>query len=101
MNRAHFAFAATLVCALTFAGLAAQVHAQAPNLTPILAGKTFTPPLRGEAQVEFVSTKPSPTGDNVVTKFTVKNVSSAPIARLQIAETWYDKGGAVLTGGRG
>jgi len=99
MNRARFAFAATVVLTLMVAG--APQAQQAPDLHPILSGKSFTPPFRGEAQIEFTSTKPNRVGDNVVTKFAVKNVSNAPIARLQIAETWYDKSGAVLTGGRG
>jgi hypothetical protein len=37
----------------------------------------------------------------VVTRITVRNAAAAPIPRLTISETWYDKGGAVLTGGRG
>ncbi len=35
------------------------------------------------------------------TRIVVKNVSSGPIARLTITETWYDKAGAVVAGGRG
>ena len=101
MNRARLALGATFVLTLTIAAAAARAQGQAPQLQPILAGKTFSPPLRGEAQVEFTSTRPNREKDNVVTKFTVKNVSNAPIARLQITETWYDKSGAVLTGGRG
>ena len=34
-------------------------------------------------------------------RITVRNASAAPIARLQIAETWYDKAGAIVTAGRG
>jgi hypothetical protein len=30
----------------------------------------------------------------------VKNMSAAPIARLTVAETWYDAKGGVVTGGR-
>ena len=100
MNRVRVAFAATLVSTVIFGGLA-MAQAPAPQLKPILEGKSFTPPLRGEAKVEFTSTKPNRVGENIVTKFTVKNVSPSPVARLEIDETWYDRGGAVLTGGRG
>ena len=37
----------------------------------------------------------------VITRMTVRNASAAPIARLQIDETWYDKTGATVTAGRG
>ena len=33
-------------------------------------------------------------GDIVTTNIKVKNVSTAPIAHLTIAETWFDKGQA-------
>jgi hypothetical protein len=101
MTRARLAFAATLIGTALSAHVALAQNPPPPNLTPILEGKKITPPLRGEAQVEFTSTKPNREKDNVVTKFTVKNASPAPIARLEIDETWYDRGGAVLTGGRG
>ena len=101
MIRARVAFAAAVVSTLVISGTAvAQVPTPA-DLQPILSGKTFVPPFRGEAVVEFTSTKPNREKDNVVTRFTVKNVTTAPLARLQISETWYDKGGSVLTGGRG
>jgi hypothetical protein len=31
----------------------------------------------------------------------VRNASTAPIARLAVTETWYDKGGAIVAGGKG
>jgi hypothetical protein len=37
----------------------------------------------------------------VITKMTVRNAAAAPIARLTINETWYDKSGATVTAGRG
>ena len=37
----------------------------------------------------------------VIEKIQVKNMSTAPIARLTIDETWYDKGGATIGGGKG
>jgi hypothetical protein len=37
----------------------------------------------------------------VITKMTVRNAAAAPIARLTINETWYNKAGATVTAGRG
>ena len=36
----------------------------------------------------------------VIDEFTVKNTSTAPIARLTIEAIFYDKGGAVIAGGK-
>ena len=72
-------------------------------LTPILGGKKFTPPVKGDASIDFTSapTRREGAGDKavLVTKFQVKNTSNAPIARLKIVETWYDKDGNVIPGG--
>jgi len=37
----------------------------------------------------------------VQTTIKVRNSSQAPIARLEVDETWYDKAGAIVAGGRG
>jgi hypothetical protein len=37
----------------------------------------------------------------VITRMTVRNAATAPIARLTINETWYNKTGATVTAGRG
>ena len=97
MIRARYALAATLVASLA-AGTAAQ--AQAPKFEPILAGKDFQAPLRGAADVEFA--KPAVKRDKnvVIDEFTVKNLSNAPLARLTIEAIYYDKGGAVIAGGK-
>src|SRR5262245_31808066 len=104
MNRARLASAALVVGSVMFAGAAitAQVT-QAPPMTQVLAGKKFTPPVRGEALVEIVQpvTKPQPGKNMVMTTIKVRNASLAPIARLQVTETWYDKGGAVVASSRG
>jgi hypothetical protein len=97
MNRARVAFAASTLAAVFAVGVAAQ---QAPKLEPVLAGKKFTPPVKGEAELEYTSPVTTRSGDNIVTKITVRNISPAPIARLQITETFYDKGGTVLASGR-
>jgi hypothetical protein len=104
MNRARFAVAATVVSTTIYAGaaLTAQVT-QAPPMTQVLAGKKFTPPVRGEALVEFTqpATKALPGKSMVQTTIKVRNSSLAPIARLQVTETWYDKGGAIVASSRG
>jgi hypothetical protein len=97
MNRARLAIAATLVGA----GLVAA-HAQtptAPPMTSVLAGKKFTPPIKGDAQVDFIAAPTKREGTTLVTKIQVKNMSAAPIARLKITETWYDKEGNTIPGG--
>jgi hypothetical protein len=97
MHRLRFALAATLVSTTLGAAVAL---AQAPT-TSVLAGKKFTPPLKGEAMIEFTAPVTKREKEMVVTRIQVKNVSSGPIARLAIAETWYDKGGAIVAGGKG
>lgn len=102
MTRARIVFAATLVTTTLYAG-AALAQVQAPPMTQVLAGKKFTPPVRGEALVEFVQpvTRPLPGKSQVQTLIKVRNASLAPIARLKVDETWYDKGGAIVAGGKG
>ena len=52
-------------------------------MTPILAGKKFTPPIKGQADVEFIAAGHQARRETVVTtRFKVKNISTAPIARL-------------------
>lgn len=102
MNRVRFAVAATLVGATLSVG-ASVAAAQAPALQPILAGKQITPPLRGEALIEFTQpvTKRNQASGTVQTTIKLRNASAGPVARLTIAETWYDKSGAIVAGGRG
>ena len=105
MNRAHVAVAATLFSTALYTG-AASAQApppQAPPMKQVLAGKTFTPPVRGEALVEFTQpvTKAIPGKSMVETIIKVRNASLAPIARLQVTETWYDKDGSIVNSGRG
>jgi hypothetical protein len=101
MNRAGLALAATFVAATLGVGSVLAQTPQPPEMKQVLAGKTFTPPIRGEAAVEFTAPVTRRVKDMVVTRITVRNAAAAPIPRLTISETWYDKSGAVLTGGRG
>jgi hypothetical protein len=101
MNRVHFAVAATLISTTMFAG--AVVAAQSTQLTPVLAGKKVVPPIKGEATIDFTQpvTKALPGKNLVQTTIKVKNSTPNPIARLMVAETWYDASGAIVAGGRG
>jgi hypothetical protein len=99
MNRARFAVAATLVSTTMYA---AVVAAQAPPMQSVLAGRKFAPPVKGEALIEFTQpvTKALPGKSMVQTTIRVRNGSLAPVARLQITESWFDKAGAVVASGR-
>ena len=103
--RARFALAASIAAAALLGGeLIAQTtttNPAAPPMKSVLAGKKLTPPIRGEAALEWVDPKPEKKGDMVITKMTVRNASAAPIARLTINETWYNKAGNNVTAGRG
>ena len=108
MIRARIAVAATILGA-SFAGATvlaqqtpqAQPSGQpaAPQMKSILAGKKFMPPVRGDANVDFVKTPTKREGTTLVTKIQVKNTSPAPIPRLKVVETWYDKDGNMIPGG--
>jgi hypothetical protein len=99
MNRARFVVAATLVGASLVAVSAPAQTAQAPEMKSVLAGKKFTPPLKGAADIDYVKSPTRRDGTTLITKLTVKNTSSAPIPRLRVAETWYDKDGNMIPGG--
>jgi hypothetical protein len=99
MNRARFVVAATIAGAsLLGASLLAQTP-QAPEMKSVLAGKKFTPPIKGAADIDYVKTPTRREGTTLVTKITVKNTSNAPIPRLRVSETWYDKEGNMIPGG--
>jgi len=102
--KAHIAAAVALVGASLLTAPASAQTAQtpppsAPAMTPILAGKKVTPPIRGQAEIEIVKAPTKREGTTLVTKIQAKNVSSAPIARLRVVETWYDKSGGTIPGG--
>ena len=106
MNRARYAFAATIVGALGVSALVAQETkaprtTKAPEFKSVLAGKKFTPPLRGAAEVDFLRSATQREGNLLVTKIQVKNMSTAPIPRLTIDEVWYDKNNEIIPGGKG
>ena len=100
MIRARFVVAATVVGVSCFIGVSATAEQAAPPMKSILAGKKFIPPVKGTAEIELTQPVTKREKDNVVTTIKVKNMSAAPIARLTVAETWYDAKGGVVTGGR-
>ena len=101
MIRARHAFAATLTgVTLIGATLLAQAPV-APPMTPILAGKKFIAPAKGQVEIDITQPVSKREKENVVTRIQVKNTSAAPIARLAVDETWYDKGGALVVGNKG
>ena len=100
MNRARFTVAATLLGASLATGALAQ-SAQAPPMTSVLAGKKFTPPFKGQADVDFTKPETHNVKGMVTTTLKVKNNTNAPLLRLTVDETWYDKAGGLVTGGKG
>jgi hypothetical protein len=101
MIPARFAVAAAIAGAsFVAAPLFAQDPApQAPPMKSVLAGKKFTPPVRGEAQIDIIKQPTKREGQTLVTKIQVKNTSPGPIPRLKVAETWFDKDGNMIPGG--
>ena len=107
MTRARSLFAATLASTVIL-GAAAAVSAQTGQtqtapMQSVLAGKKFTPPIKGIADVEYTKpvTKRDFKNNMVITKITVKNISSSPIPRLTIDETWFSKDNQLVSGGKG
>ncbi len=101
MTRVHATVAATLFGASLIAGTLQAQTPQAPPMTSILAGKKFTPPIRGQADVEFMKPVTKREKNEVVTRIVVRNISNAPIPRLTVAETWYSKDSQMVGGSKG
>src|SRR5215475_15139262 len=102
MNRARFAIIAALAATAVGTTLLAQNPApKAPEFKSILANRKVEPPIKGQAEVDFMQPVTKRNGDVVTTTIRVKNTSPGPIARLTIAETWFDKGGAIVANGQG
>jgi hypothetical protein len=100
MNRAQIIVAATLLTG----GVATVALAQnppAPPMTSVLAGKKFTAPFKGQADVDFTQPKTKNVNGMVTTTIEVKNNTNAPLLRLTVDETWYDAAGGLVTGGKG
>ena len=102
MNRARFAIIAALAATAASTSLLAQNPApKAPEFKSILANRKVEPPIKGQAGVDYMQPVTKRNGDVVTMMVKVKNTSTGPIARLTIAETWFDKGGQIVAGGQG
>jgi hypothetical protein len=98
--KVRFVVAATFVGASCLA-VSAFAQTQAPPMQSILAGKKITPPVKGQAEVDFTQPKTKKVGSDVITTIQVKNTSPGPIARLRIIETWFDSNNQTVPGGEG
>jgi hypothetical protein len=98
MIRPRFAVAAA-IAGVSFVAPSFAQDSQAPPMKSVLAGKKFTPPVRGEAQIDIIKSPTKREGQTLVTKIQVKNTSPGPIPRLKVAETWFDKDGNMIPGG--
>ena len=67
----------------------------------VLAGKKIIPPARGEVHIEFTSPVAKRVDKTLVTTIMVKNIGTAPIARLTVTETWYSDAGQIVSGNKG
>jgi len=101
MTRARLAIAASLVVASAATTAVLAQAPQAPPMTSVLAGKKFTPPFKGQAEVDYTKPVTKRDKDMVVTTIMVKNNAPAPLLRLTVDETWYDASGGLVTGGKG
>ena len=94
MIRASHLLAAAVVGALGAGSLTLGAQApanpppKAPEMKSVLAGKKFTPPIRGEATVDIIKSPTKRDGTTLVTKIQVKNTSAGPIPRLTVDEAW-------------
>ena len=94
-------FVAATVALLGVSFAASAQTPAAPPMQSILAGKKITPPVRGQADLDYTKPVTKRNGAEVVTRIQVRNASAAPIARLKIIETWFDKSGGTIPGGEG
>ena len=56
--------------------------------------------LRGPGQIGYLPPRSARQGSEIVTTFTIKNVSTGPLAGFKVNEFWYDDNGDTLTGGQ-
>ena len=87
--------------------LAQQPKPAAPSQAPAAQGAPaakakWVPPVRGLATIGMIKPvtkiEKGEKGQEVVTRFKVKNMSTGSIALLRIDEYWYDKQGQMLPG---
>lgn len=78
--KSRFVVAATLVGASFVAAASQTPPPSAPPMKSILADKKVTPPLKGQADVDYLKPQTTRKGVIVVTKIQVKNAST-PLSR--------------------
>src|SRR3954463_4322124 len=101
MTRARLAIAASFVVASAATTAVLAQTPPAPPMTSAVAGKKFTPAFKGQAEVNFTKPVTKREKEMFVTTLQVKNNMNAPLLRLTVDETWYDKAGGLVTGGKG
>jgi hypothetical protein len=89
MSRHHRALLALTFVLVVFASVPAALAQQAAAQEQPKA--VWINPVRGLAEIQYIMGTPRLEKDMIVTKFQVKNMSAAPIARLTIEEFWWDK----------
>ena len=96
MFRHHRALLAQTFALVVFAGVPAASAQDATAQTPPKA--VWINPVKGTAEIQYVMGVPKPEKDLIVTTFQVKNMATAPIARLTIEEFWWDKNNNPVSG---
>ena len=74
----------------------AAAYAQAPAASP--SGTKLISPVRGQAEIGYLTPITKRDGNMIVTTIKIKNMATAPIAGLKVDEFWYDKAGEPVTG---
>jgi len=96
------AIAAVLLATSALAGQAkpaAKPATPAPQAAAPAAPAKYVAPIRGDAEVAMTKPLTQRTKTEIVTKFSVKNMSTTgSIAGLKISEFWYDKAGNPVSG---
>jgi len=92
--------AACLLCALTPSSALSQAKPAAPASQPPPAPAKWVPPVKGQASVEMVQSKPQRVGTEIQTALKVRNTSKGSIALLTVEELWYNTKREIATNGR-
>jgi len=95
-TRVAAALTVMLAVILTGAFLPSSIaRAQAPAAA---GGTKLISPVRGQAEIGYLTPVSKREGGMVVTTIKVKNLAAGPIAGLKVDEFWYDKAGEPVTG---
>jgi len=96
MFRHYRALLALTFALVVIAGIPAAFAQEAAAQTAPKA--VWINPVRGLAEIQYIKGAPRREKEMIVTTFQVKNMSTAPIARLTIEEFWWDKQRNPVTG---